>query len=454
MTGSKPPTALKSRGMSRGMTGMTGSRRGTGTAASSASQMKDALTDTLVKKMREKFADVAMDVRAQDIIGSEVVGFMQAGGSVKDEDISALEDRIRSKLAGGTAKPLKAMARKKESDEWAMLAKFESDQNVLEEIRRREMVAKQKLRMRDELDAQMSELERKKMDEKEREAMYAAEEARALEEWKEEEKMKLNKRQAQMTRLKLERDAQLEDQAMRKEQAIGRRKAEEDDAREMLRLEHKRKMEADEMARNQSKLEMDQLKLENQKNLEILEERRQQEMKEDLLYQKKMAQMLDKQEMERREKMDAIKAKQDKLTAGGAPRPLKQWMDEGIIERNAAEREALLDKMEEEKMEKQLNNNLEMRKVLAAQLKEKEARKHHASALEAERVNKFNSALKESEHREQKYKAGLHEKRLLNKADLETQMRENALRRTTEPAMNQVEKTLNSKLLDKVSVAR
>merc|ERR1712070_131412 len=95
-----------------------------------------------------------------------------------------------------------------------------------------------------------------------------------------------------------------------------------------------------------------------------------------------------------------------------------------------------------------------MRKALAAQLKEKEMRRHHTSAVEADRVQKFNAALFESEEREQMYNASLHEKRLLNKSDLETQMRENAMRKMTETAMNPVERTLNSKLIEKVNIAR
>ena len=48
--------------------------------------IKDALTDTLVTKMRTKFADESDDVAA--IIADEVAGFMSLTGSVKDSDIA------------------------------------------------------------------------------------------------------------------------------------------------------------------------------------------------------------------------------------------------------------------------------------------------------------------------------------------------------------------------------
>jgi len=430
----------------------TASRRGTG--MSSNGGLKDALTDTLVKKMREKFADVALDVRAQDIIGNEVVGFMMSGGSVRDEDINALEERIRQKLSGGTAKPLRAMVRKKENDEWSLLAKYESEQNILDELKKKEKSEVMKQKMRQELDMQLEEVEGKKLQEKEREAFYAAEETRALEEWKEEEKAKLNKKQAQMQRLKVERDAQLLDQKDRREREGHRRKQEEDDAKEMLRMEHKRKMQEDADNKLRSMQEMDALKIENAKSIELMDERKQMEMKEDLMYQKKMAQMLDKQERDRRKKVDEIKKKQESLSNISEPRPLKKWMDESIIERNAEKREEMLDRLEDEKADKAMRENLEMRKVLAAQLQEKDARKSHASAVEAARVTKFNQAIKSSEAREHSHKDKLHQNAVKNKKELEDQMRENAMRRNTEAAMNSVEKTLNTKLLQKADHIR
>ena len=47
--------------------------------------MKEALTETLVKKMRAKFP--SDDVSVQDIIGEEVVAFMMHSGSVKPAEI-------------------------------------------------------------------------------------------------------------------------------------------------------------------------------------------------------------------------------------------------------------------------------------------------------------------------------------------------------------------------------
>ena len=64
-------------------------------ATTSIEGMKEALTETLVKKMRAKFD--AKDVAVQDIIGEEVVAFMMQRRRARrdrETEIAALEARI------------------------------------------------------------------------------------------------------------------------------------------------------------------------------------------------------------------------------------------------------------------------------------------------------------------------------------------------------------------------
>merc|ERR1712146_631253 len=91
----------------------------------------------------------------------------------------------------------------------------------------------------------------------------------------------------------------------------------------------------------------------------------------------------------------------------------------------------------------------EMRRILAIQLKEKEARKKLLSESEAQRVAQFNQALKQSEAREGDYKRHLREMRAQNKADLETQMKEKAiLARERDRAMNNVERKVKETTIE------
>ena len=59
--------------------------------------MKEALTETLVRKMRAAFAGDG-DTLAEDIVGEEVVAFMTNNGSTRDSEIAALEARIAARL--------------------------------------------------------------------------------------------------------------------------------------------------------------------------------------------------------------------------------------------------------------------------------------------------------------------------------------------------------------------
>ena len=59
--------------------------------------MKEALTETLVRKMRAAFAGDG-DALAEDIVGEEVVAFMTHNGSTRASEIEALEARIAARL--------------------------------------------------------------------------------------------------------------------------------------------------------------------------------------------------------------------------------------------------------------------------------------------------------------------------------------------------------------------
>jgi hypothetical protein len=67
--------------------------------------------------------------------------------------------------------------------------------------------------------------------------------------------------------------------------------------------------------------------------------------------------------------------------------------------------------------------NLEQRRVLAMQLKEKQERKKLMAAAEKSRHRMFATAIKESDGEEVRRKAALDEKRTQIKEDLEAQMR-------------------------------
>jgi len=440
---------------SRGKTGAprsgTGSRQGT--AALAMLGMKDALTDTLVKQMRARFTSEATGNKQQDLIGKEVVAFMASNGSMKAEDISGLEERIRNKLAGGTGTVPAALLRKKENDEWAMLAKFEEKQAVIEELRRKEAIKENKLRTKAQLDMQMDEAEEKRQADRDLEDAWAAEERRALEVWKLEEADKMKMGKDKLAVLKVDRDAQILDRKMRVEKAVERRKQEDEQSKEIMRLEHRKKVEEEQQNKAHQKIQQDQFKEGNEAQLDLQMQAKAREQDEDKYYALLALKEMDKRDGQRQAQKDKVqKALDDNLRKADLekrPRPLKRWMDEKVIERNFLEREAELDMKEEEAMKKVHSLNLEQRRVLAMQLKEKEERKKLMAAAEKSRHRMFATAIKESDGEEVRRKAALNEKRTQIKEDLEAQMREKAMR-DDNPTMSNLERTINRSLLARV----
>ena len=104
--------------------------------------MKEALTETLVRKMRAAFAGDG-DALAEDIVGEEVVAFMTHNGSTRESEIKALEARIAARLeaerADASRQPIGAQTKSAPSaaapsanrrfdpngvkDEWAEISK-------------------------------------------------------------------------------------------------------------------------------------------------------------------------------------------------------------------------------------------------------------------------------------------------------------------------------------------
>jgi len=435
VAGSKPPTALVSRSG-------TGAR--TGTKGKSVNELKAALTETLVKKMREKFAEKATDVAAQDIIGAEVVSFMSATGSVKEEDISALEARIEAKLSG------KQSAFAGVKDEWAVITKYEAEQNEVHQKKYREMIKARQKQMKSELDQQVQESKLRALKETEEEQKYFEMEQKELERWKEEEKSKMETKINSMFKLKQERDAQLCDQAERRAKMMQEKKKEEDDTRLMLAMEQKRKMQENERKVQKNKSDMQALIDSNEESKRIQEAVKEKEKAEEVKFQLEYAAKLQQQEADRERYLEEMKRKQAIQEAAGAARgAYKRWMDEKIIEKNFAEREAQLDKREEASFKKIELGNLEMRRVLAEQLKEKQTRKLTDAEKEAQRVAKFNAGLEAIEQREAEWKERTAAKQARHRQELDAQIKDNQERKKV-VLMSDTERKLNHNLLKKI----
>jgi len=303
------------------------------------------------------------------------------------------------------------------------------------------------------LDIQLKEKEAVKHRHKVREMEYAAEEQRALEMWHAQEQTKIEEEKQVRAHLNQDRAAQIADKEMRKARAAARQKQEEEEAKEMMRLEHLRALELEAIKKEEVKAMNEQFKKDNAKQLEIIAELKLRDLAEDEKYRQLAIDELDKREKARNKMLqdfeDMQKAKMALVARETKPRQLKRYIDESTIEVNFKEREALLDKQEEEAKRRIVEKNVEMRRVLAAQLREKEWRRKQMADEEATRFGIFKKSLDEAQAADSASKPDKGAAQKVVRDGLDKQLREKAMR-DENPTMSEIEKVLNLPILKRL----
>ena len=432
--------------------------------------MKEALTDTLVRKMRAAFAGEG-DTLAQDIVGEEVVAFMTHNGSTRESEIKALEARIAARLeaerADASRQPIGAQTKSAPSaaapsanrrfdpngvkDEWAEISKWHSREG---ERLAAEALAKKRAgqkAMAAALAAQTKVKEDAKKAELEAKRAYKAEEERLLERWKQEELLKMERAAAATEKLKEERRAQMRDKTARLEAQIEAKKAEDAALRRALAAQYRAKVVADAEAKARVAAETATLKASNEETLRIREEQSKKEAEDDLMYQRLYAEKLAKQEAEYLANIQAVKDKQNKLFVGDASKPIseRRYYAEEMIARNAAIADARAAAREREDAERALLLARSTKLELAEQIRAKQERLDRERAEARRRHERFSRVVDTLDLVEKTSVAEARAARVAHLAELEAQMRGNQTRKTVFP-MTETERALNSGLLARV----
>lgn len=99
--------------------------------------------------------DVATDAKSQEVVNSEVIAFMAENASVTEDDITALEERIKGRLMGNRER--RGLAKRHGKDEWTRITEYKakSDERKMEEDRKRTKEKQQEFRA--ELEQQIEE---------------------------------------------------------------------------------------------------------------------------------------------------------------------------------------------------------------------------------------------------------------------------------------------------------
>jgi hypothetical protein len=436
--------------------------------------MKEALTETLVRKMRAAFAGDG-DALAEDIVGEEVVAFMTHNGSTRASEIEALEARIAARLeaergatgANGAESAPSRVAPRRDAppktsrrfdpngvrDEWAEISKWHSREGERLEAEalakkragQKAMAAALAAQTRVKEDAKAAELEAKRR--------YKKEEERLVEAWKAEELAKLERRAAATEKLKEERRAQMRDKTSRLEAQIEAKKAEDAALRRALAAQYRAKLVADAETRARVAEDTARLKASNAETLRIREEQARKEAEDDLMYQALYAEKLAKQEAESLANIQAVKDKQNALSAnvGDLSKPLgaRRYYAEETIARNAAIADARAAAREEADSSRARALARSTKLELAEQIRAKQERLDRERAEAARRHERFARVVDHLERAEKSSAADARAGRVAHLAELEAQMRDNQTRKAVFP-MTETERALNSGLLSRV----
>lgn len=393
---------------------------------------------------------------SQEIIAKEVTEFMLTAGSVREEDLSHLEDKIRARLTGETPNrnTLASLKRaQQQGDEWAKIYALHIKEGRELDEKAKQAAAAKAAALKQVLAGQVADRAAKEQHEKQEELEYAAQEQAQLREWEAAEAAKRAAEREAALRLKGDRAAQLADRNMRKRLADEKRAAEEAELAARLAYEARAEAEAEEAERKAAKEALKAFLLNNESLKAIKEAAKQQEWAADKAIMEEYAAQMEKQEAARKAQVDKLKAWQAAQEREAAVRPeAKRWIDPAIVERYTREAEAAAAAEDERRKAAVKAGSKVLAASLAEQLVLKESLKHAHDGEEQAAIRALKEGVAAEASRRAAEKAAEEAKKVALKAALEQQMKLNATRRIVAP-MSETEKLINKQLLEKVAQA-
>ncbi|KAG1661093.1 hypothetical protein FOA52_012082 [Chlamydomonas sp. UWO 241] len=391
------------------------------------------------------------------MINSEVHSFMrtaaQGSGGFKDEDLVELENKIRSKLTGGTPKRMTRATEKRaqiEGDEWGRLYAY----NVAEghaAMRAEEVARREKQRAQRALyDGQIAEAAAAVAAGKAADAAYARQETAALAEADRREAAKAAAKAAAVAHLGQQRMAQLADTNARRAGARQSHAVGERELAERIAWETKEDLNREEGRMREAKVQLKATLLGNEANRTTREDARQRTFAENTDFQRQWIAKLDKFDADRRVALDRVLAKQAAQAEIAAGRPeSKRWINPAIIERNFREHEAALDTEEARRKDDAARRGAETAAAQLSQMAEKHARRAVDQAADRAHATKVVADVeawrREGRAAEERKMQG----RATFRAHIDGQLKANAHARRNAP-MSEIERKINIVRLDNV----
>ena len=296
--------------------------------------------------------------------------------------------------------------------------------------------------------AQVAEQQARRQAEAKAEDEYALAEKKQREEWAKEEAAKAKAHADAIATLMEERDKQLAEQAAARAKEKRAKSYEEAQQREEARLEAERLREQEVLDRQAQKEAGRKLLIVNEEVRLAKLELKKKEAELDELFQQQYADRLDQEEKKREQYTQQRQANMEARVGKAVAKPGRLYMDDEMVAMYQEKYNREQDEVNSQRQKRVEESNIEMRRMLAMQIKEKQMRKQQEAEREKQRVSTFLQEVKDLEEKDARKQGKLAEMRLKHKLDLEAQMAEN-FRRKFEQSMSDTEKSINRKLLSK-----
>lgn len=294
----------------------------------------------------------------------------------------------------------------------------------------------------------MAEQQARRQAEAKAEDEYALAEKKQREEWAKEEAAKAKAHADAIATLMEERDKQLAEQAAARAKEKRAKSYEEAQQREEARLEAERLREQEVLDRQAQKEAGRKLLIVNEEVRLAKLELKKKEAELDELFQQQYADRLDQEEKKREQYTQQRQANMEARVGKAVAKPGRLYMDDEMVAMYQEKYNREQDEVNSQRQKRVEESNIEMRRMLAMQIKEKQMRKQQEAEREKQRVSTFLQEVKDLEEKDARKQGKLAEMRLKHKLDLEAQMAEN-FRRKFEQSMSDTEKSINRKLLSK-----
>ena len=272
-------------------------------------------------------------------------------------------------------------------NEWAELFKFQMAEAEREEREKQVRLAAKRAALRADLSVQVAGVHARKAEEKAETLRYAAARDEDQRIYLAEEAAKVAARRVAMEKLRLDRDAQLAEKKAQAEAAARQVKLEEEAARRQVLIEHRKAVAAAEAEVRARAAAAAKFLADNAEQQRLRAEAKKREAAEAEELRQQYAAKLEAQEAAYKAGLEAMAARQRRQeAAGNAVGPYKRYIDDAIIQRNYAAREAALDAREAADKAKIAALRTVLKADLESQLVENKERKLLAAAAERAQV--------------------------------------------------------------------